>query len=643
MNLSDEELMLLEQLTYLDEDMLKGAGFSKGEVNRLYNNCESVSDMVDILDDHVDELTNMGTIKGARDGSNQHCQGMEWAAVINEIKDNPELMNMNIQDTVIHESGEKKPRKIDNIVFYEGEKGNPQKDDPAILCFRGTLDAKEWEDNFELLDDGDTPLNQDSLKYVDGLVFDNITTVGHSKGGNKAAYAFYLSDKVNRCVAMDAPGFTSSFYEEHMPKIEKALQNGEISSYALDNDFVNIIFHELYGTDTKYCKGHGVKGFGENHSPNSFFHFCYETFAVETPNCYLYRDEHGNLLEYTEQGELMSKLHGFTLFIDKNMPTEQREPVAKFLGHLAAAELTSDYSFKDEESGKKYTKETINKYIMAHQDEASTVLAYLVVYANEYDLTWQDIKEVLPFWVEPMYRVFQMLSPLPYLADPNIFFEILKRAFAKGDIGVLLFLCEKAGADDLKIILENTCKKYNDIANKDGMGEVLYDYTSPSVSNSGQSIPAPSTNPNMPTVQFGDDNTNATEAASNNITMGKVGAPRSSKSAGSAMSNSMFATIDKDTMYVDVAEFERHRKDIYNAADKLIFNAKPAFEREAGICGTESVCLMTDYWHKVIDTTDKFREFKMGPADLLMRNTLKSLLDVDAESAETIKVQSEHG
>ena len=28
MNLSDEELMLLEQLTYLDEDMLKGAGFS---------------------------------------------------------------------------------------------------------------------------------------------------------------------------------------------------------------------------------------------------------------------------------------------------------------------------------------------------------------------------------------------------------------------------------------------------------------------------------------------------------------------------------------------------------------------------------------------------------------------------------------
>ena len=648
MSLSDEELMLLEQLTYIDENLCNAIGMSEEEFDKI-SRAKNVGKLVEQFDDHLDELSQIGNIPNY-----VYHQGNELAVIINEIKSNPKLLDLNIYNTVPFENGDN--TMIDKMVFYEGKAGNLP--DDAIVCFRGTLGADEWKDNFLLLHEADTPVNKAAMEYVDGikdeagnyikegLPFKNITVVGHSKGANKAAYCYYESDKVVRCVAMDGPGFTDSYYKKNKGKIDKALTKGNIHSYAVDADFVNILMNKYYGTNTIYCEGYGRKAFFENHCPGSFFHYCYEADG----NGYLYRNPDGSLLYYTKQNETMKKLHNFTLFIERYMPKDTKEEMSEYLGNLASLVL-----------GGNFDKDKVVKYILSDKDKVSTLLAYFLVYAYMYGLKGKDIDDLIQ-------NIFK--KPLVAGGFDLIIANFRDREVDAAFINVVNWGVKNFGGDDvlkyitieeLDKLIYDTQEKFNAIINTDGMGEVLVDYGESVVTSS--STDAASTGAGMddevsvnnkamsssgvPTVEFDDSatytNTDAasygSEAASNNITIGSGGLSGRKTSAGSAMSNSMFATVDKDTMYVDVAEFERHRKDIYNAADKLIFNAKPAFDKEESICGTESVFLLTDYWHKVIDTTDRFREFKMGPADLLMRNTLKSLLDVDAESAETIKVQ----
>ena len=66
----------------------------------------------------------------------------------------------------------------------------PGNKDDAIVCFRGTLNGKEWNDNGEYICAARTDCNQAALVYINGLPYSNITVVGHSKGANKAAYVF---------------------------------------------------------------------------------------------------------------------------------------------------------------------------------------------------------------------------------------------------------------------------------------------------------------------------------------------------------------------------------------------------------------------------------------------------------------------
>ena len=245
--------MLLEQLTYIDTNLCNAVGMDKKQFEKI-TKAESVSEIVEQFDGHLDELSQMGDIPGY-----VYYQGNELATIINEIKNNPKLMDLNIKKTVPHTSKSSTNTVIDKMVFYEGN-SNSLPDD-AIVCFKGTLDSDEWKDNFYLLHEADTPVNKDALKYVESLPFDNITVVGHSKGANKAAYCYYESDKVVGCVAMDGPGFPETYYKENPKAANKAMTCGNIRSYAVEGDFVNILMNEYYGTHTKYCEGYGRKQF----------------------------------------------------------------------------------------------------------------------------------------------------------------------------------------------------------------------------------------------------------------------------------------------------------------------------------------------------------------------------------------------
>lgn len=224
LELSDEQLMLLEQLTYLDGSVVKAAGLE------FVNEYNSVGKMLNEYDDNaLKKLENAGTI------GNSYTQGSEWAAVIRAIKADSKLMNLKISDIHMSTKG-----KTVAICFESPE--NSQK---AIVAFRGTIDGEEWEDNVKGFNVTDTQCQKEALNYVESLKYSDITVVGHSKGGNKAQYVAITSDKVTRCLSMDGQGFSQEFIDKYWAEIR---DKGEIiTNYSLNNDYVHILLFPVSG------------------------------------------------------------------------------------------------------------------------------------------------------------------------------------------------------------------------------------------------------------------------------------------------------------------------------------------------------------------------------------------------------------
>ena len=564
MNLSDEQLMLLEQLTYLDDSVYDAAGVEKPD----FSSVKSVEILLRDFDDKaLARLEAEGTIENASGGS-EHVQGGEIAAIIREIKDDEDLYNLDIYE--ITES--KDTHKRDTIVFYNADDGT---DGEAIVAFRGTLDSEEWKDNFNLLVTGDTDINEQALNYIDEqLPFSSIATVGHSKGGNKAAYTYYLSDKVDRCVALDAPGLPLIFYELHPEAREKAMIEGGIQAYAVTGDFVNILMYPLFGARTKYCVGHGQDDYLENHSPTTFFNY------QKVGRCtFIKKNDDGTYLMFTEQDEHMQKLHGFTLFAYQFMDEETKNQMVDYLGNAIVLAMDGTITV----DGVTYTKDTLADYLLSDQDMLSTLLAYLMAYANEYDMDWDDIKVFISFFSVVRFGGWRI-------------FTNAKSGFADGKgstdyddfIKWLDFVFNYKDIDcDAQALVDNAYDKYVEILKMDGMGEELSDYDMSPNFFPGTSITAPSDS-FVP------------------------GPPDDRSRSGTSEANS-------EALYIDNNVYAAKRTDITNSAGELSFNTA-VFDTENEVCGTESLVTLANYWHKTADTTNKYREFCINPLSKSMLN-----------------------
>jgi hypothetical protein len=91
-NLSDEELMLLEQLTYIEDIVFKAAGIEDVPPIEEINSIEELLVLFD--DEALAQLDEAGVLKYPNDPDNPDddtdslfLQGNEWAALIREIKD----------------------------------------------------------------------------------------------------------------------------------------------------------------------------------------------------------------------------------------------------------------------------------------------------------------------------------------------------------------------------------------------------------------------------------------------------------------------------------------------------------------------------------------------------------------------------
>ena len=376
-NLSDEELLFLSNLMHMKKE---------GEFEEIWtaDNLKAEATIGKMLKDiDEDTLENLKESDKTYDGE---ISGAEWAAMLENIKQNETLCSLKLVDL------DRDDKNALSVCLQD-------KDGNKYVVFRGTA-AGEWIDNFQGGYLADTEQQLRALAFVERQKGENITVVGHSKGGNKAKYAAIRSDKVTRCVSFDGQGFSAAFFEKYGPLIEQ--NKDKITCYALDYDFVNILLSDIYN-DKCFVNGHGVEGFNfpQNHSPNSFFN---EAFQFD--KC--------------EQSEAMQSLHNFFNYMINTGEPQEIADLMDYLGNVA--NLFMGKKPPEYEDG--YSAEEKRAYILDpdNAEELGLFFAYLVRYeesGNNITNVLTDIVKGMDFgWagegisnrIIDNYELFDMLT-----------------------------------------------------------------------------------------------------------------------------------------------------------------------------------------------------------------------------------------
>jgi len=349
MNFTDTDLMMLEQLTYLG-----GAPQVPGETvgQRLAVFTES----------KLQELERSGS------------EGQQQAAIIRYIQGRKDMCDLRQGEQFKDEDG-----KTLATAYYYG----PPKSGDSVVTFHGTYTSEHWYDNGTGLGTSDTKAQKEALEYINSLPYDDITVVGHSKGGNLSQYVTITSDKVNRCVSMDGQGFSQEFIDKYWAEIN--LKGDKITNYSLDTDFVHILLYPIPNAKQDYCKGDRVDEFLENHSANSFFQ--YETIYVDGKPITVIKTENGQPIIYNKQPEnkMMTYLHEFTCFTLSTMPIDERIQMGDYVGNILQLA-----SMNPPQPVKGYTN--VLDYMLSDKEMLSKFLAYLIKYIETYDLSEEEVR-----------------------------------------------------------------------------------------------------------------------------------------------------------------------------------------------------------------------------------------------------------
>jgi len=367
--LSDEQLMLLEQLTYFDNDIKKAAGIS---ADGTLSGLDEQSTIGDLIDNYTDAIDNLRS-KGNKAISNE-MTGNEIAALIEAIQEDEELKNLRLQ-TKDNSSG---------AYCFTDSSGE------AVVILRGTADGDEWYDNFTGLGTSDTKVQKETHDFIENLPYDDITVVGHSKGGNKAMYVAIVSDKVSRAISMDGQGFSQEFIHKYEEEIRK--KGNIITNYSLSADFVHILLYQPDGSRQVYIEGNDYVSGKKNHCPANLFRFVQD----ENGNWKIETGEDGKpSIHITAENEGVAYLHRFTIFVLENCPIEDRVIIGDYLGHIMGCAMRpNSYWFKDAD-GTVYDSSNIKEYIFKHPDILGLILGYVIKYGENYNLTDKQIAGLL--------------------------------------------------------------------------------------------------------------------------------------------------------------------------------------------------------------------------------------------------------
>ena len=432
-DVADDKLMLLEQLTYYNDEMFDKIGCNE---RKFIKRVDFVREYVDSFSKNdLQILESAGTIE------DYYQQGSEIAAVIREIKKDEELMNLEIKEVrmdklteeAINEA-EKNGKKllpkeksvnIDTICFSD-----PKHPKQAIVAFRGTLNGYEWNNDVAGMNEKLTQPQKDAIKYINGLDYDEITTVGHSNGANKSSVVAIMCPKVTRAVALDGQGVSDKFLDAYSEEVEK--NASKITYYALANDFIHPLLYSIPGAKYNLVNGGGMLEAAENHSPNSFFHYGKkdEITELKTQNEKIY-------LEITKvDDQVIQKISRFSHFLMQALPQEEKDKVCTVVGNLLQLSLGSTATSTINENGKVYSKENISEYMIDHTDEITTVAAYALRFIEEDKISEEEVISIIQLIVlEPGKDenfVKRISSDLANLAEENpVLIDVIKMGMSE--------------------------------------------------------------------------------------------------------------------------------------------------------------------------------------------------------------------
>ena len=360
MQLTDEQIMLLEQLTYLEDKVAREADVVLGP----YDSVESLLRQFD--EDALAEL----------EDSDEQFEGLvsgkQWAAIIRQIQNDPELYSLDIAG---------KDDSVPAICFTD-----PNDPDSAVVAFKGTTGQKEWWDNGSGFGLSDTEKQKEALEYIENLPYDSITVTGHSKGGNKAQYVTVLSDKVDRCISMDGQGFSQEFLDRYYAEIEK--KGGSITNYYLDGDFVSILLFPIPGSAQVCIEGDDSIILEKNHVPSSFYRY----YQDEDGYWHILENKSGDpALVIGTREEVMVYLHELTVFLLNVMPEEDKRKAGDYIGNILAILMgQGDFPIED----KVYNKDNVAEYLLSDKEMLAKLLAYFIKYVETYNLTDEEVRSL---------------------------------------------------------------------------------------------------------------------------------------------------------------------------------------------------------------------------------------------------------
>ncbi len=357
MEFTDEELLLLENLTYIDNTFRRAIG------EEIY--IQDYETVGEYLAQFTPEILERLKSYGDAEVDGGLASGSEWAAMIQCMQSNQNICNLRIdgQNSLMHSGGS----KMNTICFVKP-------DGTAIVAFRGTLDANEWADNAYGLDAIDTECQKEALNYIEQLEYTDITVVGHSKGGNKAQYVGVLSDKVTYALSFDGQGFSQEFLDTYWAEI--AENAGKVNCYSLSTDFVHILLYRLPGAQQNYVMaGRDVNGVAQNHSPNAFFQFTDEGLSINGVG----KPE----FPIKKEDPSLTMLHEFTTFVLNIADKEQKAELSAYVGGLLAQLMGGGSS-----------DETM-EYVFSDPDALAIIVAYLVKYMETYNIGGDEVLDLM--------------------------------------------------------------------------------------------------------------------------------------------------------------------------------------------------------------------------------------------------------
>ncbi len=358
--LTDNELGMIEQLTYLNPSVAKEAGITGYSGFKAGRENESIGEILGAFDEKA-----LRTLEEKGDQDIGFVSAKEWAGMIRYLQSS-RMKDLVLTETMTREDGA-------TLALCFQEKGNTQ---DAVVAFRGTSGGDEWVDNVQGLNETDTLCQKQALDFIESLPSSNITVTGHSKGSNKAMYVAITSDKVTRCVGYDGQGFSQEFIDKYWAEIQE--KGGNITTYSLSTDYVHALLFPVPNATQIYCKGYGVANIGEHHSPNSFF--------VTDENGRILVDENGNprVVPVLEDKSIIM-LHQFTTFVLNNASEADKKDIIGYLSELLAMSFGGDGASKDDLIGQA-TKQP---------EKLALVVAYLAKYMEQTGHKAEDVNQMM--------------------------------------------------------------------------------------------------------------------------------------------------------------------------------------------------------------------------------------------------------